>query len=126
MFVEPIETIEQNNELVRLLDEEQAEIHRILLEMTRRIGEHADAILCRHDVLAELELQFAKARFAEDYNCVPVTSAGTQAGNVESTTSHVGTDALVLRRSLASAQRPSSSAGTKPEIQRRESGPHHD
>ena len=36
MFVEPLETIEQNNELVRLFDEELAEIHRILLEMTRR------------------------------------------------------------------------------------------
>jgi DNA mismatch repair protein MutS2 len=37
VFVEPLETIEQNNELVRLLEEEQAEIHRILLEMTRRV-----------------------------------------------------------------------------------------
>ena len=73
VFVEPLETIEQNNELVRLLDEEQAEIHRILLEMTRLIGENADAILTAADVLAELELQFAKARFAEDYNCVAVT-----------------------------------------------------
>jgi len=73
VFVEPLETIEQNNELVRLLDEEQAEIHRILLEMTRQIGENADAILTAADVLAELELQFAKARFAEDYNCVAVT-----------------------------------------------------
>src|SRR5882762_9730362 len=73
VFVEPLETIEQNNELVRLLDEEQAEIHRILLEMTRRIGENADAILTAADVLAELELQFAKARFAEDYNCVAVS-----------------------------------------------------
>ena len=73
VFVEPLETIEQNNELVRLLDEEQAEIHRILLEMTRQIGENAEAILTAADVLAELELQFAKARFAEDYNCVAVT-----------------------------------------------------
>ena len=70
VFVEPLETIEQNNELVRLLDEEQAEIHRILLEMTRRIGEQAGPILAAADVLSELELQFAKARFAEDYNCV--------------------------------------------------------
>src|SRR5439155_5428073 len=70
VFVEPLKTIEQNNELVRLLDEEQAEIHRILLEMTRRIGEDADAILAAVEVLSELELQFAKARFAEDYNCV--------------------------------------------------------
>jgi len=72
VFVEPLETIEQNNELVRLLDEEQAEIHRILLEMTRRIGEQAAAILASTEVLSELELQFAKARFAEDYNCVAV------------------------------------------------------
>jgi DNA mismatch repair protein MutS2 len=73
VFVEPLETIEQNNELVRLLDEEQAEIHRILLEMTRRIGEQAETILLASGVLAELELQFAKARFAEDYDCVRVT-----------------------------------------------------
>jgi DNA mismatch repair protein MutS2 len=73
VFVEPIETIEQNNDLVRLLDEEQAEIHRILLEMTRRIGESAEAIRSAGETLAELELQFAKARFAEDYSCVPVT-----------------------------------------------------
>ncbi len=72
VFVEPLETIEQNNDLVRLLDEELAEIHRILLEMTRRIGEHAEDILASVDALSVLELQFAKARFAEDYNCVAV------------------------------------------------------
>ncbi len=75
VFVEPLETIEQNNDLVRLLDEEQAEIHRILVEMTRRIGEHAPAILAAVEILAELELQFAKARFAENYNCVPAKLA---------------------------------------------------
>jgi DNA mismatch repair protein MutS2 len=73
VFVEPLETIEQNNELVRLLGEELAEVHRILLEMTRRIGENAASILIAAATLAELELQFAKARFAEDYNCVPVS-----------------------------------------------------
>jgi DNA mismatch repair protein MutS2 len=72
VFVEPLETIEQNNELVRLLDDEMAEIHRILLEMTRRIGESSETILQAAAVLGELELQFAKARFAEDYSCVPV------------------------------------------------------
>ena len=72
VFVEPLETIEQNNELVRLFDEEQAEIHRILVDMTRRIGESAGSILAAAETLAELELQFAKAKFAEEYNCVPV------------------------------------------------------
>src|SRR6202166_3556055 len=73
VFIEPLETIDQNNELVRLLDDEQSEIHRILLEMTRQIGENAEAIKSAAEILADLELQFAKARLAEDYNCVEVT-----------------------------------------------------
>ena len=76
VFVEPLETIEQNNELVRLFEEELTEIHRILLEMTQRIGTKAPEILAAVDALAELELQFAKARFAEDYNCVAVILTG--------------------------------------------------
>ncbi|HUO14088.1 MAG TPA: Smr/MutS family protein [Verrucomicrobiae bacterium] len=80
VFVEPLETIEQNNELVRLLDEETAEIHRILIVMTSRIAALADSILAAVDVLAELELQFAKARFAEDYNCVEAFLCGAACG----------------------------------------------
>ena len=70
VFVEPLETIEQNNELVRLLDEEQREIHRILVAMTRAIGEQADAILLGTSVLAEVESHFARARFANELECV--------------------------------------------------------
>ena len=72
VFVEPLETIDQNNELVRLLEDEQREIHRILLEMTARLGQQSEAILIAVDVLRELELQFAKARFAEQYQCTRV------------------------------------------------------
>ncbi len=81
VFIEPLETIEQNNELVRLLEEEMAEIHRILLEMTQRIGAQAAGILAAVDVLCELELQFAKAHFAEDYNCVGVQLSEDSAGS---------------------------------------------
>ncbi|MBZ5513192.1 MAG: Smr/MutS family protein [Acidobacteriia bacterium] len=73
VFVEPLETIEQNNELVRLLEEEQEEVHRILLDMTRRVAEQSWAIQAATDALGELELQFAKARFADDYRCAAVT-----------------------------------------------------
>ena len=45
VFVEPMETIEHNNELARLLDEEQGEIHRILVAMTRVIAAQSDALL---------------------------------------------------------------------------------
>jgi DNA mismatch repair protein MutS2 len=73
VFIEPLETIEQNNELVRLLEEELAEVHRILVEMTSKIGERAAEIAAAASILAELELQFAKARFAQDYDCVAPT-----------------------------------------------------
>lgn len=92
VFLEPLETIEQNNELVRLLEEENVEIHRILLEMTARIGEQAPALETALDVLAEIELQFAKARFARDYRCVrPRISNGQdgQSGLDGHTTTHL-------------------------------------
>jgi DNA mismatch repair protein MutS2 len=82
VFVEPLETIEQNNELVRLLEEEQAEIQRILREMTTRIGEESYAIAGGAEIIAEIELQFAKARFAEDYECVPVRFLAAEAGSI--------------------------------------------
>ena len=93
VFIEPLETIELNNELVRLHDEEQAEIRRILLEMTGKIGEQAGALEAAVGVLSELELQFAKARFAEDYDCVAVKFLGADNG-----ASHEAeTEELVLR-----------------------------
>lgn len=97
VFIEPLETIEQNNDLVRLLDEEQAEIHRILLEMTARLGEHADELLAAVDTLAGLELQFAKARFAEEYDCVTVKFLGEEP-HAEPSQAPADSDALVLRK----------------------------
>ena len=41
LFVEPLETIHLNNELVRLHEEELREIHRLLREFTARLREHA-------------------------------------------------------------------------------------
>jgi len=90
VFIEPLETIEQNNDLVRLLEEEQAEIHRILLDMTARLGERADELLQAVEVLAELELQFAKARFAEQYDCVAVKLLGDEAANGDMVVSQTG------------------------------------
>jgi DNA mismatch repair protein MutS2 len=81
VFVEPLETIEQNNELQRLLDEEQREIHRILVAMTRSIGEQAEGILLGTAVLAEVESHFARGRFANELECVrPVFSSAAKAG----------------------------------------------
>ena len=77
VFIEPMETVEANNELLRLLDEEQAEIHRILVSMTRVVGVHADALLAAAVVLAELDSLTARAKFADQLDCLrPVLTAG--------------------------------------------------
>ena len=70
VYVEPLETIEQNNELVRLLEEEQAEIHRIFVGLTRQVGAQAAALVVGARVLAALDSLLARARFARDYDCV--------------------------------------------------------
>ena len=75
VFIEPFETIEQNNELVRLLDEEQAEIHRILVALTRALAQQATPIELGTGILAEVESHFVRARFAQDLDCTTPTFA---------------------------------------------------
>ena len=51
LFVEPLETIDLNNELVRLHEEELREVHRILREFTARLREHAVEIAATAEAL---------------------------------------------------------------------------
>ena len=69
LFLEPLETIELNNDLVRLSEEELRELHRILRELTARLREHAPEIRAAVRALGEFDYLFAKARFAEEFNC---------------------------------------------------------
>ncbi len=69
LFVEPLETIDLNNELVRLAEEEAREVHRILLEMTNHLRGYSDSIRRTLVTMAELELIFAKGRFAAEFDC---------------------------------------------------------
>ncbi len=69
LFIEPLETVELNNDLVRLREQERREILRILAEMTARLRLAADDIAGTVEALAELEIVFAKARFAADFGC---------------------------------------------------------
>src|ERR1017187_4983452 len=69
LFVEPLETIDLNNELVRLAEEETQEVHRILRELTARLRGYAESIRQTMATLGELEMIFAKARFAVDFDC---------------------------------------------------------
>ena len=73
VYVEPLETIEQNNELVRLIEEEQAEIHRIFVALTRQVAGYVHSLVEGARVLALVDSLLARARFARDFHCVGPT-----------------------------------------------------
>ena len=70
VYVEPLETIAQNNELVRLIEEEQAEIHRIFVALTRKVAGYAESLVAGARVLALVDSLLARARFAREFDCV--------------------------------------------------------
>jgi DNA mismatch repair protein MutS2 len=70
LFLEPMETIDLNNELVRLQEEELREVYRILRELTDRLRVYADPIRDAAAIVAALDLIFAKGKFGIDFDCV--------------------------------------------------------
>ncbi len=75
LFVEPLETIDLNNELVRLTEEEMREVQRILRELTARLRESGPEIRVAIETMGDLDLIFGKARFAVEFECsIPVFS----------------------------------------------------
>ncbi len=64
VFVEPMAVVEANNELRVLVSREEAEIERILSELSAEAGSFADGIIADYEVLVELNLIFAKGRLA--------------------------------------------------------------
>lgn len=106
VFVEPMETIEQNNELVRLLDEEQAEVHRILVVMTAAVGEQAGSLQRGTEVLAEIEEHFAYAKFAQALDCTrPVFTDGKPHGDDAPLMFEAARHPLLQLRMMAEAAR---------------------
>jgi len=71
LFIEPLETVELNNRWHELQLAERREIDRILAALTRAVGREADIIARDVELLAELDLALAKARFSEALRGVP-------------------------------------------------------
>jgi DNA mismatch repair protein MutS2 len=69
VFVEPFETIELNNKLVQLAEDELAEIARILEQLTERLRANLEALRFAAETIAELDSVFARARFAGEFDC---------------------------------------------------------
>ena len=69
VFVEPFETIEHNNRLVQLAEDEAAEIMRILDELTQRLRANLGPMRFAVETIAELDSVFARSRFAREFDC---------------------------------------------------------
>jgi DNA mismatch repair protein MutS2 len=68
VFLEPLETVETNNQLVQLAEEEAAEIVRILTQLTERLRVVREPLLAAAETIAGLDSVFARARFAQDFD----------------------------------------------------------
>jgi len=77
VFVEPLDTIDLNNRLVQLSEEEAVEIARILDELTSRVRDQREPLGRASDTIAHFDSIFARARFARQLDCVaPQFDAG--------------------------------------------------
>lgn len=70
LWIEPLETVELNNRWRELQLNEEKEIRRIMAELTEQVGEQSEYIVRTVEVLAYLDLVFAKARFADALKAV--------------------------------------------------------
>src|SRR2546429_566929 len=68
VFMEPFETVEANNQLVQLAEDEAAEIVRILRELTEKLQMIRGPLLAAAGTIAELDSVFARARFAREFD----------------------------------------------------------
>jgi len=79
IFVEPLETIEANNELQTLREAEQREIAEILFTLSEELRRELPAIEQAANAITELDFISAKTAFAERFDCV-VPEIGTEPG----------------------------------------------
>lgn len=63
-FLEPEETIELNNDVFELENEESREVYRILRDLTSRLSGYAPLLQAYHDILGEYDFIRAKAKLA--------------------------------------------------------------
>ena len=78
-FVEPLETIDANNELQGLHESETREIARILFGLSEELRAQLPAIEIAAEAVAELDFINARAVFHESFNCViPEIHAGAE------------------------------------------------
>jgi DNA mismatch repair protein MutS2 len=68
-FVEPMAVVDLNNEMQKLLAAEHKEIINILKRISKSIREVGSQLICNFNILNELDVLQAKARYANEIDC---------------------------------------------------------
>ena len=76
LFLEPLSTVEINNDIVALLEQEIEQVHRILLALTDAFRARAPELARTIDAATELDVLQARARFSDSID--GVGSPGTE------------------------------------------------
>ncbi len=69
-FVEPLETINLNNDLVRLREIEQTEIIKVLFGITEELRDERDSLSLMAEAVAQIDFIAAKARLAINHDAI--------------------------------------------------------
>ena len=68
LYIEPMSLVNLNNEIRELKLKEQAEIERILFELTRKVKDNKDICKSNMNVIIKIDFIFAKAKFSSKIN----------------------------------------------------------
>ncbi len=89
LFIEPISVVDQNNQYRQLQLDERDEERRILAELSQEVGIYTESILHTLETIAELDLIFARGKYAEELeateptlNAIPTKSSPKHPGSV--------------------------------------------
>jgi DNA mismatch repair protein MutS2 len=82
LFVEPMATVELNNAWRELQLKEEREVHKVLHDLSQLVAAEAAPIARTVEALADLDVIFARARYADATGCVEpaLRAAGAQDG----------------------------------------------
>jgi DNA mismatch repair protein MutS2 len=81
LFIEPWTTLDMGNELRELIMEEKHEVERILVRLSSEVGAHESDISRNIDVIAEMDLALAKAKYAREARATEPIIVGASKGS---------------------------------------------
>lgn len=86
IYIEPMATVEINNEIRSLEVAESDEVQRILHELSEQVGEQADELVWMVEALAALDAAFARAKYAAVLRANPPELLGFDASRYPGST----------------------------------------